>query len=121
MDKKTYLKLRIIPVAVIIMSLFVIGYNLINKEQLPYDPDERFSEEEPFYYTDEKAETGVVNINTAGKWELETLPNIGTETAEKIIELREKTGGFTSERQLLHIEGISDSRFEEILPYITAD
>ena len=119
MKKEMYMKLRIIPLTLIICAVFVIGYNFIHKDQLPYEADEMFLEEVPYFYTDKKSEEMLININTAEKEELEKLSGIGEATAEKIIELRNKLGRFTSEKQLLHINGISDSVFEKILPHIT--
>ena len=43
-----------------------------------------------------KGENSKVNINTANQTELETLPGIGTSTAEKIIDYRNKNGKFES-------------------------
>ena len=38
--------------------------------------------------------SGLVNLNTASVTQLETLPGIGKSTAERILEYREKSGGF---------------------------
>ena len=42
-----------------------------------------------------------VNINTATMQQLETLPGIGPATAQRIIEYRQKSGGFKKIEELL--------------------
>jgi len=55
-----------------------------------------------------------VNINTAGKLELQRIPYIGERLAEDIIAHREKFGPFRRAEHLLLIQGVSDRRFREI-------
>ena len=55
-----------------------------------------------------------VNINTALSVELEKLPFIGTETAQNIIEHREKYGKFRRAEHLLLVRGVSDKKFRQI-------
>lgn len=55
-----------------------------------------------------------VNINTANKDELDTLPGIGEVTAEKIIEYRNKNGKFASKEEIKEVSGIGDSKYEQI-------
>ena len=45
-----------------------------------------------------------VNINTANQTELETLPGIGTATAEKIIDYRNKNGKFSSIEDIQNVK-----------------
>lgn len=59
------------------------------------------------------AETAI-NINTASATELEKLPNIGAKLARKIIEHREKYGGFRKPEHLILVPGISDRRFRQM-------
>lgn len=60
-----------------------------------------------------------ININTAEIKELTKLPGIGKKTAEKIIDFRKKTGGFTKLNELLQVQGIGNSKFNNIKKYIT--
>lgn len=60
-----------------------------------------------------------VNINTATKEELMTLPGIGEVLAGNIIAYRTANGPFTSPADLLNISGIGEKRLEAIYDLIT--
>lgn len=62
-----------------------------------------------------------VNINTATVAELEKLPNIGAKTAQKIVEHREKYGGFRKPEHLILVSGISDRRFRELQSFVKTE
>jgi len=47
------------------------------------------------------------------------LPNVGTKTAEKIIEYREKIGKFKSIEDLMKVKDIGKKKFEEMKNNIT--
>ena len=49
------------------------------------------------------------------------ISGIGEKYAERIIELREQLGGFTSIEQLKKVKGIGDKRFEKIKNYVTIE
>jgi len=55
-----------------------------------------------------------ININVASAEELERLPGIGANLAQKIIEHREKFGRFRKAEFLMLVDGVSDGRFREI-------
>lgn len=55
-----------------------------------------------------------ININTASKEELETLPGIGPVRAQNIIDHRQKHGRFTSVDELLNVKGIGDKTLQKI-------
>jgi competence protein ComEA len=59
-----------------------------------------------------------ININSAKLKDLILLPGIGESTAKKILELREKKGGFKSLRDLLDVKGIGKIKFNKIKKYI---
>ena len=61
-----------------------------------------------------------MNINTANLDKLKSLPGVGEATAKKIIEYREKNGGkFKSVDELKKVEGIGDSKFNNLKEYVT--
>ena len=64
-------------------------------------------------------QTGQVNINTAGKEELMTLPGIGETRAEDIIKYREQHGGFTQVEDLMNVNGIKEGTFSKLRDRVT--
>ena len=52
-----------------------------------------------------------LNLNTASIRELDALPGIGPALAKKIVEFREKKGGFKRIEELLAVPGISEKRW----------
>ena len=62
---------------------------------------------------------GPVNINTATKEQLVSLPGIGEVMAERIILRREDVGPFSTVDELRSIKGISKLKLEKLKPLIT--
>lgn len=60
-----------------------------------------------------------ININTAGKAQLETLPGIGGVKAQNILSYREKNGPFQSIDELINVNGIGAKILEGMRDYIT--
>jgi competence protein ComEA len=58
----------------------------------------------------------VLNINTADTSAFIALPGIGSKLANRIINFREKLGGFYSIDQVTEIYGLADSTFQKIKP-----
>lgn len=50
----------------------------------------------------------IMNVNTATKEQLMTLPGVGEVTAQKIIDYREKNGGFNSVDDLMNVDRIGE-------------
>ena len=61
-----------------------------------------------------QSDDGRLNLNTATKEELMTLPGIGEVKAEAIIRYREEKGSFASVEELKEVEGIKEGVFEKV-------
>jgi competence protein ComEA len=61
----------------------------------------------------------VVNLNTATATQIATLPGIGDKAAQRIIEYREKNGGFKKIEELMNVKGIGEKSFLKLKPLIT--
>lgn len=59
-------------------------------------------------------QTAAVNINTASKEELMTLPGIGEAKADAIIAYRESNGAFSSTDDILNVSGIKEGVYDQI-------
>lgn len=66
-------------------------------------------------------DTGLVNINTADKEELMTLPGIGEAKALAIIAWRTEHGSFQSTEEIMQVSGIKESAYEKIKLLITTE
>jgi len=60
----------------------------------------------------------VVNLNTADRAALLSLPGIGPATAERILAYREKHGKFRNVDELLLIRGIGAKKLARIRPLV---
>ena len=60
-----------------------------------------------------------VNLNTANQAQLETLPGIGAKAAQRILEYRQKNGGFKKIEELMNVKGIGEKSFLKLKPYLT--
>ena len=56
----------------------------------------------------------LINVNTAGRAELELLPRIGPTLAQRIIEEREANGQFRSADDLQRVRGIGEKTVENL-------
>ena len=59
-------------------------------------------------------QAALVNINTAGSTELQSLPGIGPSTAAKIVDYRNANGSFSACEDLKNVSGIGDKKYEAI-------
>lgn len=59
-----------------------------------------------------------VSLNRAGAEALETLPGVGPVLARRIVEHRERTGGFTRVDDLLEVRGVGPALLEKLRPRV---
>ncbi len=62
-----------------------------------------------------------LNLNTAGKDELMTLPGIGETKAEQILKYRNKVGAFQSVEELTNVSGIGPGLLEQVKELISVE
>ena len=60
-----------------------------------------------------------IDLNMANVKELQELPGVGPVTAQRIIDLREKSGRFHRVEDLLAVRGISQKKLDAMRPYVT--
>ncbi|WAW14262.1 helix-hairpin-helix domain-containing protein [Peptostreptococcus equinus] len=63
---------------------------------------------------DKSSNNRKININTASKEELDSIPGVGPSTADKILEYRKEKGRFNKIEDLKNISGIGDKKFEKM-------
>jgi competence protein ComEA len=61
----------------------------------------------------------LLNLNTATVQELDALPGIGPVLAQRIVDFREKNGGFRRIEELLVIPGISERKWQQLRKLVT--
>ena len=63
--------------------------------------------------------TAIVNLNTATVAELDTLPRIGPQLAQRILDWREANGRFTTVEDLMSVPGIGEKTFDGMAERVT--
>lgn len=63
--------------------------------------------------------SALINLNTATPAQLDTLPGIGPKVAGRIVEYRQKNGGFKKIEELMNVQGIGEKLFLKLKPLVT--
>ncbi len=66
------------------------------------------------------APSGKVNINTATAQQLTVLPGVGEKLAARIVDYRQKAGGFKNVSELMNVQGIGEKNLAKIQAFLTA-
>jgi competence protein ComEA len=59
-----------------------------------------------------------INLNSATTTQLQTLPGVGPATAQRIVEYRQKNGGFKKVEDLMNVRGLGEKSFLKIKPLV---
>lgn len=99
------------------MKIYGFNQKLFNKLEpyihIPFSSENKMNEI--------KKEIEIVNINSADTNELKSLNGIGSKLSSRIIDFRNKLGGFYSIDQLNEVYGIKPETFENIKSKIQVD
>ncbi|HTR80211.1 MAG TPA: helix-hairpin-helix domain-containing protein [Bacteroidota bacterium] len=132
-EQRVFLFLAVVFVAGVSIKAYKAYFEPVSVKQFDYSAlDKEFAERSKHLQTISEAPaladstqkvTGVarekkVNLNTATKNELVSLPGIGEGIAEQIMIFRDEHGTFTSVDQLKKIKGIGAKKFERLRPYV---
>lgn len=110
-------------------AMFAVGF-FLGRRTTPFEisaqvqrndvPEEEPPENPP--ETDETPQISYpIDLNTATKEELMTLPRIGEKTAQKILDYREAYGRFAVIEQLMDVAGIGEATFEGLKDMVTVE
>lgn len=98
------------------------SYNAIEKEKLPdLDTSSKKNEKSNEISESKSNNDYKVNINKASADELIELPGVGEKTAQRIIEYREKNGGFSNKEEIKSVKRIGEKTYEKLKSLIYVD
>jgi competence ComEA-like helix-hairpin-helix protein len=91
----------------------LLPYVQISGANTAFKPKETQPEKKEY-----KKEFTIIDINTADTTALIALPGIGSKLAQRIINFRDKLGGFYKVEQVAETFGLADSTFQKIKPFL---
>jgi len=60
----------------------------------------------------------ILHLNTATAEQLQRLPGVGPVLAKRIVEFREKKGGYKRIEELLAVPGVSEKKWKAMREYL---
>src|SRR2546422_10327423 len=69
--------------------------------------------------TKKAALTGKINLNSATVQDLTKLPRIGEKVAQRIVDYRQKHGGFKKPEELMNVKGIGEKTFDKMREHLS--
>ena len=131
-EQKIFLFLSVVFVVGVSVKAYRAYFTPPPVHQFDYSASDKEFEERSRYLTaahaegmnDSAGKTGArkvkknINLNTATKDDLVSLPGIGESIAEQILIYRDEHGEFSSVEQLRKIKGIGAKKFEKLRPYV---
>ena len=93
-------------------------YSTVEDPVIPISPD-RSVPPQPSVQKPAPSDGSRININTATSQELQTLRGIGPALAQRIVEYRQTSGGFSTVNDLTNVKGIGPKTLEKIRDSIT--
>lgn len=98
------------------MKIFIPTTEQVENQMVFEEQKEPVKEE-----NDTKQKESLVNINTADRELLMTLPGIGESRAESIISYRKENGCFTKIEEIMQVSGIKDGAYQKLKDKICVD
>ena len=98
---------RQVVLFLIAVALAGRGIDFLANKYLPVKTIARFNQD-----------LGKINLNSADKDLLMSVPGIGEKLSKRIIEYRDKQTSFGSIEELKNIKGITESKYEKIKNYL---
>ena len=98
--------------AAVLIPYIQIKENYNNAQKPPYDKPEQKQ-----FITKETPR--IIDINTATEGDWKSLPGIGEVLSKRIVKFRNSIHGFSSVQDVKRTYGLSDSTYQNILPYLT--
>lgn len=124
MSKSKRQSLIIIAVALIIIGVILAVFALsqpkvyVNNNSVSSSETQQGESSTENRTTTEMNVSLPLNINTCTYEELLSIEDIGAARASAIMEYRDVIGSYTAVEQIKDIEGIGDSLYEKISPYL---
>ena len=104
-----------------ILRIFDGGSVAVQNAETTDDPPAEEKVSSPVPGNSETEGQHLININTADRAELESLPGIGPVKAKAIMEYRSRYKGFVAKEEIMEVKGIGPATYEKIKDKITIE